>query len=602
VEFLDRVCYRYSPLVNPNVDQFFEDCFYVSANALEDIHTSGQSLHRPDSAMRTFSEAAQKLNYVHVLADHVYVGSTAKIEGATVINGGQSKRVSLAMKTLRYSASKHALNWQLPSFQKTTKPRHLHIIHSWGGGLLRWVEEYCRADTVHENFVLKSVGSSDSFGRELQLFRDINDATPIQKWALNPPIKGTTIAHHGYDAIFSELVNHYGIERTLVSSLIGHSLGVLRKDPPTLAICHDYYPFCPALNITFETLCKTCDRERLTVCTVSNPYNMFFHNLSPREWIDIRDAFNLKVNSAQIPLIAPAPSVVTNYAQLVPELSDHFRVIPHATRPLSTQPLPQRASPGFRVVVLGSLGPHKGLDLFKEIRNELITFADVYLVGCGAIDESVKHPKITFVPEYARADLPKVLEDIQPDLGLLLSVVPETFSYTLQELFEFGIPPLATGTGSFLDRIEDGVNGFLCEPSGGGVLRRLRQLVTEPEALSRVRRHLRESKFRTIAEMLSEYEIILESSSPSAASYFCADARGGTDITVSGSETLIDLNPDRLYLLAESDVRQLHQTIAELQDAISGVIRSRSWRITLPGRMASGLARRAIASVRRILQ
>ena len=32
-------------------------------------------------------------------------------------------------------------------------------MHSWGGGLERWVEEYCRTDRTDENLVLKSVGA-----------------------------------------------------------------------------------------------------------------------------------------------------------------------------------------------------------------------------------------------------------------------------------------------------------------------------------------------------------------------------------------------------------------------------------------------------------
>ncbi|NJR32050.1 MAG: hypothetical protein HC778_03250 [Chamaesiphon sp. CSU_1_12] len=35
---------------------------------------------------------------------------------------------------------------------------NLHVMHSWGGGLERWVKEYAQSDRRDTNFVLKSIG------------------------------------------------------------------------------------------------------------------------------------------------------------------------------------------------------------------------------------------------------------------------------------------------------------------------------------------------------------------------------------------------------------------------------------------------------------
>ena len=73
-------------------------------------------------------------------------------------------------------------------------------------------------------------------------------------------------------------------------------------------------------------------------------------------------------------------------------------------------------------------------------------------------------------------ELPKILQSLKPDLGLLLSNVPETFSYTLSELFAAGIPPVASRLGAFVDRIEDGVTGWLVSPGGDDLLDKLSEL------------------------------------------------------------------------------------------------------------------------------
>src|SRR5262249_13278319 len=104
------------------------------------------------------------------------------------------------------------------------RPRQLHIMHSWGGGLERWVREYCRADQTHVNFLLKSVGTWNSFGMELRLYRDCDDSQPIGVWPLRPAIKSTSTEHESYRSALAEIVERFGVGRILISSLIGHSL------------------------------------------------------------------------------------------------------------------------------------------------------------------------------------------------------------------------------------------------------------------------------------------------------------------------------------------------------------------------------------------
>ena len=66
--------------------------------------------------------------------------------------------------------------------------------------------------------------------------------------------------------------------------------------------------------------------------------------------------------------------------------------------------------------------------------------------------------------EYQKLELGDYLRRIDADLGLMLSVVPETFSYTLSELWAAGIPVLATRLGAFEDRIVEAQNGWLIDP------------------------------------------------------------------------------------------------------------------------------------------
>ncbi|MCX6632275.1 MAG: glycosyltransferase [Candidatus Solibacter sp.] len=428
-------------------------------------------------------------------------------------------------------------------------------MHSWGGGLERWVREYCRTDQTHANFVLKSVGTWNSFGVELRLYRDCDDSQPLGVWPLSAAIKATATEHESYRSALAEIVGRYGIGRILISSLIGHSLDALDAKVPTLMVCHDYYPFCPALNITFGEICSECDGGRLAACSRQNPHNRFFLNVPPREWVDLRRAFVEKIHRSAVPMIAPSPSVRDHYARLAPELDSAFRVVAHGTRPVGSAPLELSFAPDrpLRVLVLGSIAPNKGLALLEQAAPQLLEFARLFLIGCGDYGKSFENlPGVTIVAQYRWEDLSAILGELDPDIALLPSSVPETFSYTLQELGELAVPTLATNIGSFADRIQDGMDGFLCGPTAGAIVSRLREIASNRTLLPPVHQRLSGIRPRTIREMIEEYEVLLPSPHAVARAYFCPDSRPSPQGTPSSRAQLFWRASDQVYSEPES--------------------------------------------------
>ena len=466
VDQIDAACYERSYFAHPELPRFARHCVYVSHRAVLETGTS--------ASPEEFAAKASQLRWSHVLADHIYTGAA---EGTTNATAGEVPAPQ-SVAVLREQVSHDSTPYSSPAASSVR--RQLHVMHSWGGGLERWVREYCRTDQHHRNFVLKSIGTWGAFGMELRLYDSVDDEKPIQQWTLTPSIKHTASAHSAYRAALAEIVHVHGIDAILVSSLVGHSLEALRTGLPTVMVCHDFYPFCPALNVTFgDAVCQTCQEDDLQRCTRENVHHRFFRNVPPSEWLDLRVEFSRALAAHSVQMIVPSRSVQDLYAQFMPEhRSASAEVIPHGTPPFDMAPLKLEFQPArrLRVVVLGSLVLHKGIELLKKILSPVLSFADLYLLGCGDSGEQFKQNGVTVIPAYQWSDLPALLQAIAPDVGLLLSVVPETFSYTLQELFELGVPPVATRLGSFADRIQDGVNGFLVNPTSNAVIGRLRDL------------------------------------------------------------------------------------------------------------------------------
>ena len=171
-----------------------------------------------------------------------------------------------------------------------SRPRNLHISHSWGGGVDRWVRDFCRHDHHCENLVLENVGTENCYGLGLRLV-DGRSRQEVDTWYHRDPINETRIHHPGYKEILGAIVSEHEISHIYLSCLIGHTLDVFDLDIPLTKIHHDFYPYCPNIYIYFGGICESCDAERVGACLGANPVNFANHKSSVDYWLDLRGAY-----------------------------------------------------------------------------------------------------------------------------------------------------------------------------------------------------------------------------------------------------------------------------------------------------------------------
>ncbi|MEI6441649.1 MAG: glycosyltransferase [Nostocales cyanobacterium ELA583] len=398
----------------------------------------------------------------------------------------------------------------------------LHIMHNWGGGVERWVQDYCRTDTSRKNIVLKSIGISGIPGQKLSLYQHIDDQNPLRVWSLTSYIFATSIYNLDYYFALEEIISDFNVSVIMISSFIGHSLDILNTGIKTIIICHDYYPFCPAINIYFEKICRECKLSHLQSCLVENQYNKSFPGISASEWILIRKTFIKLILDYKLTLVVPSLSVKTNLILLEPTFKNiNFVVIPHGieiedlksyqNKYLNQQKVISQAK--LKILILGRLSIQKGLNLFRESYKEILQYADIILLGCG--DNGILFTGIKGIEiaayNYSLDDLPKHINKISPDIGLLLSVLPETFSYTLSELMVLDIPALATKIGSFENRIIDELNGFLFFPEKNALIQKIKYLSENRNLILEVTQYLSQQSHTSLDEMIYSYQKIITS-------------------------------------------------------------------------------------------
>ncbi|GAB4200514.1 MAG: hypothetical protein Tsb002_36660 [Wenzhouxiangellaceae bacterium] len=405
--------------------------------------------------------------------------------------------------------------WSLPP-ALAERPCLLHITHSWGGGINRWLNDWWRHESHHQQLILRSHGDWQRarHGSELGLYLaspEWDQPLLLRRFYLTPAITATRLADSDYRAILGWIIARYSVARILVSSLIGHSLDALTTGLPTLQALHDYYPAWPLLTVNPLPYEQSDGSFKLQQAIDEHPQREFSED-DEAIWQRLRHHWCRLSNDPTIRLAAPTRHAAELIQRLNPELRQTIAVIGHGL-PAWEQPREVAAPPvsdqRLRLVIPGRLMSHKGLHLLREALPRLQAYARITLLGCDRDGMTLLgQPGVDIIAHYEHQQMPARLATIRPDAALLLSVVPETYSYTLSELWSLNIVPIATRLGSFAERIESGSNGLLIEPDADALVAAVAALHEDRQPLIDMRQTIASQQPQSMATMLQQYEAL----------------------------------------------------------------------------------------------
>lgn len=602
-------------------------CGYFRAPALAALASAGDLSDVGDLAAR-FRERGWSC----VACDRVFVGGVARDPDFAPALATPDVQVFLASHPL--AALRQALARELgggvavPPPVAVSKPVQLHVTHSWGGGIEHWVQAMCEADTARDSLVLRSLGNSSAYGYRLALYGSADPAMPLREWRLDFPICSIAATHYHYRRILTEVVRDFQVDLMIVSSLIGHSLDALATGLPTLVVQHDFFPLCPALSIHFREVCTSCDDERLRACFAENPLNRLFANADTEHWLTIRRRWLDLLHLPGVRLAAPSEGVWRHLRELAPTVA----ALPTAVVPNGSESLPRLSGEPdagrLRILVLGSLALPKGVDLLRQALPALSEFADLYLLGTGREGEEFEGlAGVQVTRAYELAELPARVAAIDPHVGLLLSIVPETFSYTLSELWMLGVPPVATRLGAFAERIEHGHTGWLIAPSASALVAQLRELDVQRGLLGEVRKTLSQLPGWSRVEMVEAYHALTPELAGVAGSRRVVE-RDGRDGRIERLAEMVNerdqwirhldsgiaerderighldqglaerdrslANLEQTVIERDAQIARLDRALAERDEWLAAMYRSRSWRVTAPLRWLAARVKRGL--------
>ena len=277
------------------------------------------------------------------------------------------------------------------------------------------------------------------------------------------------------DGIFMHILLQYGIELTHIRHLAKLSVGVSeiahQLNIPVVYSLHDFYTMCPTTHYLNDKMeyCKGDCHNIEGPCYPNldaNFKHIDFHKHEVKNWRLSMKEF-LKYCYC---FISTSDSVKDMFEQTFPDLNGQdFHIIPHGRDFSSCNYVidlyvPQRK---IKILILGNIGPHKGAHIVQDLLDELDAKKfEIHILG--KVSSHIKvdaYDHCIYWGAYERDNLQEKIQAINPDLGLIISIWPETYCHTLTENWVFGIPVVGVALGAVKDRMADGQRGWALELS-----------------------------------------------------------------------------------------------------------------------------------------
>lgn len=261
-------------------------------------------------------------------------------------------------------------------------------------------------------------------------------------------------------------------------------LALERRGLSIVLSLHDFAAFCPRpdlLERPAATFCGYCDDlARCQACLAHD------WTLAPDFQLRYREASAEVLRRARA-TVYPSSYLRSKFLDLVPGLDRAVhRVIEPGSPPAPPAWVPPRASrPERHVAFVGAVHVRKGALIFEELvrRAERESPAIRWSVLGGGDPRLLRRlsqrPTVSIRGYYRAGALPDLLRARQVDIGLLLSIVPESYGLTLDECRLAGVPVIAFDHGAVAERIRAGGGGIVVPLQAGcaGVLAALRDVL-----------------------------------------------------------------------------------------------------------------------------
>jgi glycosyltransferase involved in cell wall biosynthesis len=352
-----------------------------------------------------------------------------------------------------------------------------------------------------EQYLLDLINGLLLRGVESRLFFPEKHFTVLRHYMLTNPVKEKI--YEGGFVDFTELRNK-NIEESFSSALHDSGAGVVHfhsmrslplsliekakeLDKKVIITLHEYFLWCINFILLNPVFCHfEKDEAKCGQCLKAQGFRI------KEGFVKERRGYIKRLLSLADVVISPSIYVRDKFIELYPDLDagkcsilelgirkELFNFIDLSRRNGSKKSL--------RVGFLGNFLYHKGSKTFLGLLEQMRDSGDIEFIILGNIYDPIikEYPNLKIYGNYSRNLISHILREEKIDVTLLLSVIPETFSFTLSESVASGIPVIASDIGALRERVAGYGAGFLVpyENPIPSISDRLRDILANREIL-----------------------------------------------------------------------------------------------------------------------
>ncbi|MBB2971423.1 glycosyltransferase [Mesorhizobium sp. RMAD-H1] len=455
-------------------------CMYVRRECIEQIGIlDAEAFPRGYGEENDFCMRAGKAGWRHVIDDStlVYHVRSASFgdektplmkQGRAIIDHRYPEYTKLVREFLAdpvLERARKAVGESIysPDFQHGIRPRALFVVSTRTGGTPQTNSDLMeKLQDRYETFLLRCDAKT------IELFHvEGRNQSLLEAFQINKMIKAFPHTSDEYDAAVKILLVKYSIEVVHIRHIAWHSLALPKVckqlDIPVVFSFHDFYTICPTVKLLDERLeycggvCTAtsgqCKHELWSEPDFPPLKNSAIHNWqsSMREMLRYCDGF-----------ITTSSGSRETISKIFDNIQDKpFEVIPHGRdlEMLSQVHAEAKDRKKLRILVPGNIDTPKGANIIKEIAryDENINF-EFHILGKTTLEAG---PNLILHGGYKREDFQSKVKEIDPDIGAIFSIWPETYCHTLTEMWSCGLPVVALDFGAVGERIRAEGGGWL---------------------------------------------------------------------------------------------------------------------------------------------
>lgn len=406
---------------------------------------------------------------------HALIKKNLEILGESHPDYHQLVHTFIELDPLRQSRNKIMRRY----FQERLSPKEstLHISHFRGGGTDKYVRESTTIRANQSHFALRPYATKPGMVQLSAIYRNTGKA------AFNECI---LLTENEFLDDSPRLFEDFQVSEVVIHSLIdylqfgnvGKAWGTISRYAKLTTIIHDYHWVSQNENLLDG---KGAFRKNPPPTTCSDIALISQYPPNKHKSILARSQSEHSLCFSEVlerstSVIAPSDSASLTLLQYAGQArSFKIHTAYHDNSGISrdflnscNRPPIQRTGGIAHVLVIGAIGPNKGIDLLCDLCRHINARSlpiKIHIIGHTSSDEILQSlgESVAISGKYNEEELPGLLRASKGRCALFLSPWPETYSYTLSIAFEHNIWPIAINLGAPGERITKAGYGSLLE-------------------------------------------------------------------------------------------------------------------------------------------